>query len=192
MTKESLERLLLNIAAGDANSFRQVFDIYSAKIFHFSLRLTHSRMMAEEAVQEVFLRIWNNRAQLSTIENFSAYIYAIARNHTFNALKRIAVETIANQKLVARLPHEHSETEEQIIFSDYESFLHRIVDNLPPQQKKVYSLCHHEGLKYQEAAERLNISRLTVKTHMQSAMRTIKTQFTHLIQYCVIGLSMIL
>jgi RNA polymerase sigma-70 factor (family 1) len=190
MTKESLQRLLLNIANGDEKAFRQIFDYYSSKIYHFALKLTHSTVLAEEIVQEIFLKIWNNREKLSEVEFFPAYLYTIARNHAFNVLKRIAIEANANAKLVAKLPLHHSETEEGIICGDYESHLDRIVNSLPPQQKKVYSLCHGEGLKYEEAAERLNISRLTVKTHMQSALRTIKSQFGHIIQYCIVCLTM--
>jgi RNA polymerase sigma-70 factor (family 1) len=191
MTKEGLKYLLLNIAAGDAKAFRQIFDCYSPKIFHFALKLTHSRAMAEEIVQEIFMKVWNNREKLSEIEFFPSYLYTITKNYSFNVLKRIAIEASANAKLVARLPLHHSETEERIICTDYENLLGRIVDNLPPQQKKVYSLCHQEGLKYEEAAERLNISRLTVKTHMQSALRTIKSQFGHIIQYCMLCIALV-
>jgi RNA polymerase sigma-70 factor (family 1) len=191
MTKEGLKYLLLNIADGDEKAFRQIFDSYSSRIYYFALKLTHSKVTSEEIVQEIFLKIWNNRETLSTIESFPAYLYTITRNHAFNVLKRIAIEANANAKLVAQLPVHHSDTEEEIIRSDYERLLGRIVDGLPPQQKKVYSLCHQEGLKYEEAAERLNISRLTVKTHMQSALRTIKSQFGHIIQYCVVCVAML-
>ena len=49
------------------------------------------------------------------------------------------------------------------------------LEKLPPQQRLVYSLCHQRGLKYEEAARELNISRLTVKTHMQKALRSLKS-----------------
>lgn len=190
MTKEGLKHLLLKIADGDQQAFRQIFDCYSSKVFHFTLKLTHSRSISEEVVQDIFMKIWYNRTKLTTVESFTAYLYTITRNHAFNLLKRIAVEANANAKLVAHLPVQHSDTEERVISRDYENLLGKIVDALPPQQRKVYSLCHHEGLKYEEAAERLNISRLTVKTHMQSALRTIKSQFSHIIQYCVIWLAL--
>jgi RNA polymerase sigma-70 factor (family 1) len=191
MTKEGLKYLLLNIAAGDEKAFRQIFDLYSSKIFLFALKLTHSKSTAEEIVQEIFMKIWDNREKLSSVEFFPSYLHTITRNHAFNVLKRLAIEANANARLVAQLPVHHTETEDAIIGSDYETLLGRIVENLPPQQRKVYGLCHQEGLKYEEAAERLNISRLTVKTHMQSALRTIKSQFGHIIQYCLVCLTML-
>jgi RNA polymerase sigma-70 factor (ECF subfamily) len=80
----------------------------------------------------------------------------------------------------------HCETEETVIYQDYQNILNQAIDRLPPQQKLVYGLCHGEGLKYEEAAQRLHISRLTVKTHMQQALRTIKSHFSHVIQVCLL------
>ncbi|HEY0652178.1 MAG TPA: RNA polymerase sigma-70 factor [Chryseosolibacter sp.] len=185
MPQESLKHLLLKIADGDEKAFRSIFDSYSSKVYRFAMKVTHSSTLAEEVVQDVFIKIWSNRSQLSLVEYFPSYLYTIARNHTFNLLKRIAIEANANAKLVRQLPLHHSDTEQQVICSDYQGLLNQIVDTLPPQQKKVYGLCHHDGLKYEEAAERLNLSRLTVKTHMQNALRTIKSHFGHIIQYCL-------
>ncbi|MNX54794.1 RNA polymerase sigma factor [compost metagenome] len=69
---------------------------------------------------------------------------------------------------------DHNETEEYIIFKDSEKILNQAIEQLPAQQKLVYSLCHQEGLKYDEVAQKLNISKLTVKTHMQHALRFLR------------------
>jgi RNA polymerase sigma-70 factor (ECF subfamily) len=69
-----------------------------------------------------------------------------------------------------------SEMQETIFLSDdHQQILNRALDQLPPQQKLVYSLCHQQGLKYEEVAFQLKISRLTVKTHMQQALRAIRS-----------------
>lgn len=183
--KEDLKFLLLRIADGDERSFRQIFDLYSAKIFVFALKLTHSKPMSEEVVQEVFIKLWNNRHKLPEVEFFPSYLAVMTRNHTFNILKSIAREEKITAAFSKNIPQTHCETEEIIIHNDYQNILTRIVDELPPQQKTAYSLCHGEGLKYEEAAERMNISTLTVKTHMQTALRTIKTRFGSAIQYCL-------
>ncbi|HEY0739923.1 MAG TPA: RNA polymerase sigma-70 factor [Chryseosolibacter sp.] len=183
--KENLRFLLLQIADGDEKSFRQIFDHYASKVFVFALKLTHSKPVAEEIVQEVFIKLWNNRHRLPEVECFPSYLAAIARNHTFNVLKNIALQ----EKVKAEFSHQqaqtHCETEECIIHNDYQNILSQIVNELPLQQKTAYSLCYGEGLKYEEAAKRMNISTLTVKTHMQTALRTIKTRFGGTIQYCL-------
>lgn len=182
---EDLRFLLLQIANGDEKVFRFIFDRFSPKVFVFALKLTHSRSIAEEIVQEVFIKIWDNRQKLNEVEFFPSYLSVITRNHSFNVLKRIAHQEKVNANFSRKFPTIHSETEERVIYNNYQDILSGIVDQLPPQQKMAYGLCHGEGLKYEEAAERMKISTLTVKTHMQTALRTIKTRFGNLIHYCV-------
>jgi RNA polymerase sigma-70 factor (ECF subfamily) len=170
--------LLESLAAGDQNAFREIFHAYSPRIYGFALKLTRSQTLAEEIVQDIFMKIWVGRESLSAIDNLQAYLYTLSKNHAFNILKRISLEEIAKAKISKDLKEVHHETEETIDFHESEEILNQVINRLPPQQKLVYSLCHQEGLKYEEVALRLNISRLTVKTHMQQALRTIKLHFS--------------
>lgn len=173
-----IRNLLFRISSGDQLAFRILFCAYSPKVYSFALRLTRSDSMAEEVVQDIFMKIWINRESAVTIEQFSAYLFTITRNHIFNLLKKVATEATAKNHLSKELSEAHRETEATILYRESQQILNQVVSNLPPQQKLVYSLCHNEGLKYEEVAQRLNISRLTVKTHMQQALRTIKSHFT--------------
>jgi len=66
--------------------------------------------------------------------------------------------------------------------SEHYDDLNQAVNKLPPQQQLVYKMCYHEGLRYDEVAEKLQISHLTVKTHMQQALRTIRGYFKKPVQ----------
>lgn len=170
--------LLEQIAVGDQTAFRILFNTYSSHVFGYALKLTHSQSQAEEIVQDVFMKIWINRSTIQEIQNIEAWLITITRNHTFNALKRIAIEEAAKSRLSKKLEEAHHETEETVNFRESQTILNNAIDRLPPQQRLVYSLCHEEGLKYEEVAQRLKISRLTVKTHMQQALRTLKAHFS--------------
>jgi RNA polymerase sigma-70 factor (ECF subfamily) len=178
---ENLKSLVTDVAAGDQKAFRVIFDLYSPKIYSFAFKLTRTRSTAEEIVQEVFIKLWINRAALADIVFFPSYINIIARNHCFNVLKKIAFEEKARMALGQQQTELHDETEESIIYRDYQHILNKVIEALPPQQRLVYGMCHNQGLKYEEAAQRLNISRLTVKSHMQQALRTIKANFSRLL-----------
>ncbi|MFZ6009554.1 MAG: RNA polymerase sigma-70 factor [Bacteroidota bacterium] len=177
---KDIKTLLDQLSRNSAPAFREIFHIHSDQVYAFALRLTKSHSIAEEMVQEVFMKIWINRTSASTIENFNAYLFVITRNLVFNALKRQALEEKAKIVLSQELEKKHHDTEETVIRRDYERLLQETVNHLPPQQRLVYSLCHQEGLRYDEVAQRLKISRLTVKTHMQQALKTIKAQFANL------------
>lgn len=169
------KELLLLVSTGNAKAFSQLFHHYSPKVYAYALKLVKSDTLAEEVVQEVFVKIWNLEAQLVDIENLDAYLRVTTRNHTLKLLRRMALEIKTSRMMADTYEDSHNETEEYIIFKESAQILSQAIDKLPPQQKLVYQLCHQEGLKYEEAAERLNLSKLTVKTHMQHALRFLRT-----------------
>lgn len=168
------KELLTRVAARDEAAFRQLFDIHYNKLAAFVQRLTKSTNITEELVQDVFVRVWQNRSELTSINNFEAWIYVLARNHVFNQLKKMARE----QKQLL----EWFEQAEPCIFDtindddtvDYFSFIERSIEKLPQQQKKIYLLKRQDGLKNEEIAKQLNLSLKTVKRHFTLALRSIK------------------
>jgi RNA polymerase sigma-70 factor (ECF subfamily) len=169
--------LLELVAQGDESAFRIVFDHYRDAIFAFSLKVTRHESIAEEIVQDVFLKIWINRSGLAGIRNFADFLYIIARNHTFNSLRTLARERKLSVDTSADLQIAGVSTEAIIIQRDYDRLLLQAVSQLPPQQKLVYTLGRQQGLSREEIAAQLNISPGTVKVHMAQALRTLRAYF---------------
>jgi RNA polymerase sigma-70 factor (ECF subfamily) len=130
--------------------------------------------MAEDAVQEIFIKIWVNKEKLSEIENFRAYLHILVRNHALNSLRKLANEEQFIRKLMASENHSDIETSDQAIYNELKKHLNEAVVTLSPQQKKAYNLSRIEGLKYEEIAEQMEISRETVKKHISEALRIIR------------------
>lgn len=172
--------LMQRIASGDQKSFAFFFEHYSKMIYPFALKLTRSEELAEEILQEVFLKIWLNRQSLPEIENLGAYLNRICRNYAYNALRRIAHENLVASELGKQMTVEVNNTEDDVIYRDMERALNDAISGLTPQQKLIYTLCHQEGLKYSEVAGRLNISSSTVHTHMKLALKFIRTHFVRI------------
>lgn len=168
------KELLIRVSTGNEKAFTQLFHQYSPKVYSYALKLVKSENLAEEIVQEVFVKIWNLGFRLVEIENLDAFLRVTTRNHTLKLLRRMALEIKTSKMMADGYDDSHNETEEYIIFKESAQILVQAIDKLPPQQKIVYQLCHQEGLKYEEAAERLNLSKLTVKTHMQHALRFLR------------------
>lgn len=172
------EKSLLNqVALGDESAFRIVFDHYRDAIFAFALKVTRHESIAEETVQDVFMKIWINRSGLGEIRNFADFLYIIARNHTFNSLRSLARERKLNIDTTADLQIAGVSTEAVILQRDYDRLLLQAVAQLPPQQKLVYTLGRQQGLSREEIAAQMNISPGTVKVHMAQALRTLRTYF---------------
>jgi RNA polymerase sigma-70 factor (ECF subfamily) len=81
--------LLQQLIAGDAESFRKIYEYYQGKIFLFVLRLTKSKSEAEEIVQKVFVRLWEKRENIKIERNFNAYILTITKNLVVDGLKNL-------------------------------------------------------------------------------------------------------
>ena len=172
------EKELLQLSTeGDEKAFAEIFHRYKFKLYGFIYRLTQSQEMAEDIVQETFLRLWKNRDQLGNIEHLSSYIFRMAQNQAITSFKRMAMETmIIRQLLTGEEEFSTSTPESELALKEMEGLFRKAVDNLPPQQKKVYLLSREEGLKHEEIAERLQISRGTVKNHMIQLLRTLRSQ----------------
>ncbi len=162
-------------ALGDEKAFRRIFDHYSGKLHNYILRITDSEEIAEDIVMDAFIKIWVNRSKLHEITNFDSYLYAMVRNQAFNAIKRIAHEARIIRELSLDNTEYQYSTEETVFYNDCKNIVKNAMDRLPPQQRLVYTLSRDEGLKYEEIAVEMNLSKNTVKAHLKKAVRSLRT-----------------
>ena len=167
------KNLLQSASAGDAEAFSKLYHLYGHKLYSFLFRITESPEMAQDIVQNIFLKLWNERVQLTAINNFSAYIFRMAQNQAINAFKRMAHETIILSKLQKEVDVFGNNAEENMEYKEVQNELHNALKKLPPQQNLVFKLSREQGLKHHEIAHLLKISPYTVKNHLVVALRTV-------------------
>ena len=166
--------LLKDISQGDETAFTRLFDSYRNKIYSIAFELTESSSVAEEIVQDVFLKIWTKRASLGEIMHFQAYLFTITRNYVFTALKRIARKQAVEARAAGDAPLFYQDTENWLLHKEYALILREAVDRLPAQQRQVYQLIKEKEYKREEVAVMLRLSPETVKTHLAQAMRNVR------------------
>lgn len=167
--------LLAKIAGGDQRAFNMLFEHRQQLIFDIAYKLTKSRQRGREVVQDVFLKVWNKREELTEIENFGAWLNRSARNQSIDALRVLARETLRQVELrEEQLEQGDFSTLEKLEGEDTKRMLQLALEALSPQQRKVYQLCHEQGLKYEEAAKELNLSPGTVHSHMKQALKNLR------------------
>lgn len=170
-----VERELLDkIASGDQYAFTMLFEDHHQPLFTFALKLTRSKLLAEEVIQDVFLNIWIHRSKLYGIDNFGAYVNRVTRNLSFNALRTIAKDSVLLGEFKDDLNYPDHSTEELLDYNASAALVRKAIDTLSPQQQQVYRLCQQEGLSYENAAERLGIASSTVHSHMKEALKNIR------------------
>ena len=166
--------LILQISKGDEYAFRMLFDQYRDKIFSIAWKITGVRSAGEDVVQEVFIKLWMNKEKLAEVENLNAYVNKITRNHILNNLRKVAYEQTFLEDLIKEQSVNTEKVSDPVLYNELQNLVHRAIQQLSPQQKKVFQLSRTEGLKHAEIAAQLNISRSTVKDHMVEALRSIK------------------
>jgi RNA polymerase sigma-70 factor (ECF subfamily) len=163
---------LAAISTGDEAAFRCLFDRYRGRIYTYALRLSENTSLADEVVQDVFLKVWLKRKDLPGIENFSAWLYAIARNRMFDMMKQQAREQQTLESVLQQGAANNAEL--SLLEKEQQVLLKNALAKLSPRQQLIYNLSRDRGMKHEEIADTLNISRNTVKTHLVHALRVIR------------------
>jgi RNA polymerase sigma-70 factor (family 1) len=171
----ALAILLKKIAEGDELAFRQLFHCYHQRLLHFAFSLIKTREAAEEIVEDVFIRIWKNRAALPGIQNLKIYLYTATKNTSLNYLSKKALENITDpfDDLNVTLQDTAISPEQIMITNEIFNNIREAVESLPPRCKMIFKLVREDGLKYKEVAEILNISVNTIETQMTIALKRI-------------------
>jgi RNA polymerase sigma-70 factor (family 1) len=166
--------LLTQTAEGNESAFAQLFYEFHQELGDYVFRLTKSLPLTEEIIQDVFIKIWSQKEQLNKIVHFRAYLFTVARNYTLNEMRNEARKALLHQEWVTNFA-ENTEYETTFDQEKYFILIDQAVASLPPQQQKAWLMSRKEGLKHEEIAVRLQLSKETVKRHITLAMAFISS-----------------
>lgn len=159
------------LKSGDERAFERLYRVYSLPILKKLIRLVKDEVLAEELLQDVFLKIWEGRENIDPERSFRAYLYRIAQNLVTDLFRRAAND----RKLMAHLINASTELYHPFVEKENEaeirSLLQTAIDILPPQRRKIYTLCKVEGKTYEEVSVLLGISTSTISDHIVKATK---------------------
>jgi RNA polymerase sigma-70 factor (family 1) len=168
------EKTLKLLAQGSEYAFTQLFDRYYPKVFSIGYDLFKSRELAQEVVQEVFLKLWVRRIGFSDVKELEAFIYTMTKNLALDIMKSRSREILNAYKFAITRDLTDNITENTLQNQEYEELINQAVEKLPQHQKRVYQLSRVDGLTHQAIADRLNISDSTVNNLMTKAVSKIR------------------
>jgi RNA polymerase sigma-70 factor (family 1) len=171
--------LFKQMAKDDVQAFTTIFNHYNQVIYPVVLRIMKNEEAAEEIVQDVFLKLWQNRTTFTDIENHKAFLFRMASNKTLDALKKLSREKGMLMLLQQKANQQKQDNTNQLLdFKDSERLVNTAIDQLPSQRKLIYKLSRNTGLSHKEIAERLNISHNTVRNQLIEALKFIRSFLT--------------
>lgn len=164
--------LLRAVADGDQQAFRSLVEAYWSQVFGNTLALVRSTAIAQELTQDIFLKIWTQREKLATVHSFVHYVYVIGRNQVISAMRKKIAETVSveDEDLAECL----FVPDLQFEFKETYNLIWEGVELLTPRQKLIFKMSRLQDLSHEEIAERLNLSKNTVKVHMVAALNALR------------------
>jgi RNA polymerase sigma-70 factor (family 1) len=156
------------------DNFDDIFRLYKDRIYRYVLVIVKSTEAAEELTQEILIKLWLCRDLLNKVDNLDGYIYVIARNKALNHLRKAACDLRLMNELKSFMQDEQNNIDDRITANDYDMLVKQALATLSPQRRKVYELSRVEGLNHEEIADRLSLSKNTVKNHMVEALKHIR------------------
>ncbi|HVX49752.1 MAG TPA: RNA polymerase sigma-70 factor [Chitinophagaceae bacterium] len=153
----------------------ELYQLFSARLLQFAKAVVHNHQAAEEIVEDIFVKLWCNRTNITTIDNITVYLYIAVKNRCLNFISRKAKDMISApfDFIDIEVVDETATPQDILVTAEMMQNMHRAVEALPPRCKMVFKLVREDGLKYKEVAQILNISVNTVDVQMAIAVKRI-------------------
>ncbi|GEP97509.1 RNA polymerase sigma factor [Chitinophaga cymbidii] len=171
----SEKELLRQIAKGSQDAYLVIFERYWDTVFSTSLLLTKSPELAEDIAQDVFAMIWEKREQLTTIEKLEPFLFITARNMIYSRLRKLSSQEAYRQYIMAYFSEAGAMgVDEQTELRELERAIQGAILRLPSQQQKAFRLSRFEGMRHEEIAATMGVSRITIKSYIVQALATLR------------------
>jgi len=166
--------LIKKLTRQDATAFSALYALYIKKVYAYTLGILKSPELAEDVVQETFIKLWEYAPFLQTDRSLQPYLFTIARNQSLNIIKRASRETWISDEMFIHAMHQSENGLQYTERKQTGEFIKLAISQLPPKRRHIYELCRNHGYSYKQAAQKLGISDATVNSQMVKAIKTIK------------------
>ncbi len=171
--EEELQKLIALVKKSDEVAFKKLFRLYHDGVYWYCLKLLKDDQLAEDILQEVFLRLWRNREGINLSKSLRSYLFTVAHNLCLNTIRD---KNLARDKL-KHLDHETSHDLNPVAITSENQLkeaLSEAIDKLPEKCKEVFLLSRNDGLSQKEISKKLGIGIKTIETHIGNALKKIK------------------
>lgn len=161
---------------GDAEAFATIYTYFKDAVSANILKIIHQPDIAEDILQDVFLKLWENRSRFTDKPSLAAWLFRVSYHTSIDHIR--GVLRARQETAVSMLLEEETKNidqEEVFRKSCYkEALLQEAINMLPPRKRQVFELCKLQGKSYSEASQALNIAKSTVKDYITESNKFIR------------------
>ena len=163
------------MAGAKKDIFKKLFFEYYNPLCNYAFYILENDLLAEDAVQEVFSKLWEDGKDIDSIQNLNAYLYTSVKNKCLEYLRRKELKSKYINEKIRQIETSPKDEMELWLWMDRITYSMR---QLPPKCKQIFALSKLEGLTYAEIAAHLNISAKTVENQMSIAFKILKSELS--------------
>ena len=172
---------ITRLKEGSYEAFSDLYGRYSNRLYGFALAQTKNKVLAEDIVQETFLKLWNTRHQLDCYGNVHALLFTIARNLIIDGFrKQIAQIDFEDYHQACLKISPFPTPEEQVNFQETMSIVRQTKKHLSKHACQIYEMSREKDMAIQEIADSLNLSSQTVKNYLTSTLKIFRKELRQL------------
>lgn len=167
--KEIINRMKLD----DRQAFARLYDAYWSTVYRFATIFLKRKSLAEDVVQEVFLKIWDAREKINPEAPLSNLLFIITRNIIFN-VHRKQVNAQAYKEAILRCSNAEYSIDESQYAKELLDLIEMLTQELPEKRRQVFILSRKQHCSNADIAQQLGISEKTVENHIYESLRYLK------------------
>lgn len=175
------DELLILLQKGNERAFTAIYERYHKLLYVLAYKYLKDNDTAKDAVQQIFLKLWESRSLFSIHINLRNYLYTMLKNHLLNEIRNNYAALEKNYELAQETIEYENEILSKLEEKEMTEQLYRAIDGLPEQKKAVCLYKLKDSLSNQEIAEKMQISIPTVKTHYSQAIKLLREHFDKLL-----------
>lgn len=160
---------------GDRQAFEAIYSEYSKPLFCLALRYLKSKNLAEDALQDVFLKLWYSRETLNENLSLRGFLFTTMKHHLLNAIRSHKNEILKNMALAQRQDLITNDTENLVNFAQSQELIQKGISTLSAKKREILELRLYEGLSHREIAAKLNLSEHTVRSQISQSTKLLRS-----------------
>jgi len=168
--------LLQRLIDGEERAFEEVYRLHHSKVYLFTLKFVKDQHFALDITQQVFIRLWEKRSSLLLTKSFDGQIFMVTRNLIIDNLRKQSRDRNLEINFGLTRTGVTENTENAVIFADYQQMAQKVIDLLPPKRQQIYRMYKEQGLSIDEIAKQLSISPKTVDAQLQLAYKYLRNR----------------
>lgn len=170
--------LVDKLQKGDVDAFDLIYNKYSGKLYAFGLKYLRSKDEAEELVQSVFLKLWENHRILKKEASFKSFLFTIAYNDICKLFRKRKYKQEYINKILLEGTHASSQSEEDIDYKSVLVHIQKIIDLLPEKQRTIFLKSKFEGKSTKEISSEIGLSPGTIDNSISRSLKFIRSRLS--------------